>query len=113
MGTKTITAGHTVGQASLIVMKYDLNANTVAMYVNPTLGTEPAVANASGVLPTDYGFRNAYAYLGNDPNQGSMDELRFGTDYASVTPASAVVPEPATFGLVAAAGLLGLRRRRA
>jgi hypothetical protein len=119
---------YTAGQTLFLVGKYEIAAgdgNDVAsLFVNPSLGAEPAVADAVSANTAgghDY-FYNAngsgqlestirsFILRSNtvEPANMQVDELRIGSSWADVTS----VPEPATLSVagLGAAGLL-LRRR--
>ena len=98
--------------SQFVVVGIDLATDTYQLYINPTLGeTAPAMANATATY-ADTDTLNTLRYVvhstlvAGDP---SIDEIRVGTTFADVVG----VPEPATIGLAATAGLLALRRRRA
>ncbi len=80
------------GQTYLMVMKLeflDAAADRVTLYVNPTPGlAAPDVAGASLTTKSDWSFRSLHFYPGNDALHGALDELRFGENYADVTPYS-------------------------
>ena len=76
------------------------------------LSLATATSSITGVAATAIDFRSFKAYLNNgSANSMAMDEIRFGTSFADVTPASAV-PEPTALAALGAAGLLLLRRRK-
>lgn len=91
-----------IGEAALLVARIDYGStdHQVSLYVNPaSLGVEaPLVPDIFTTTPADLKFKNAVFYGGNSPGQGSMDELRLGTTFASVTPTSFddVSPTPPT-----------------
>jgi len=93
---------------SLLVYRVDFGSpTTVRLFVNPTLGTEPAVASATGSR-TNFTWDTIRIQSGNGA-VGSFDEIRIGTDYASVAP----VPEPGSFVVIlSACGALGWVRPR-
>jgi hypothetical protein len=102
---------------SLLVVRLDFGAATttnpgdstlIRMYVNPAVGTEPMLADAS-ITKLNFTFDGIRVQAGSEAVDGAFDEIRLGTTYADV----AVVPEPASLGLVAAGGALLLGRRRA
>jgi hypothetical protein len=83
-------------------------ADVVTYWVNPTVGGAETVSalTATGTFNFD---RIAFANF--TPTRWNLDEVRFGTTWASVTP----VPEPSTYALLALGlgALFFLRRRRA
>jgi len=92
-----------------MVLRIDFNASGVneriRLYVNPTLGIEPATAAVDVVSSNSFSINqirltSGYFVAGSPTAYGWVDEIRLGTDYASVTP----VPEPSTWML----GILGL-----
>lgn len=113
-----------VGDTALLITKFELNASgannayfwVIANPASVTLGgTDPAVgtANASivGATTDQLKFKSLHLYLDNSNNRVSVDEIRLGQTFASVTP----VPEPSTYAAIAALGVLALawlRRRQ-
>lgn len=99
----------TIGETAFLVLKLDLEADTLEYYVNPPAGAAPGTPDLTTALPANYGFKSIQWYPGNGSGNGSIDELRIGTTYADVAP---LVPEPAS-GMVVLAGAALLLRRRA
>lgn len=106
----------TVGTTFLIVMQLDLSATST---VNAWAFSDPASAGMGGAnltspmatFSTDLGnvrFNRLFSSTANSTNAFSFDEIRLGTDYASVTP----VPEPATWGILAGALTLAVCIRK-
>lgn len=92
------------------------NYDTVDVFINPTSYTEPTTATISAAatggkdmgISTVSSFVLREAYLTSD-NYVYFDDIRVGTDFASVLP----VPEPSTVMLLILGGLaLCLVRRR-
>ena len=84
----------TVGETFLVVAKMEFGDNTddnkhkVSLFINPAIGgaepTAQATAESSnGNIP----FSAIGWYPGPDPGLASIDEIRFGKTFASVTPA--------------------------
>ena len=113
-----------VGNVDFIVMNIDFGDGTgditYRVWVDPNLAA-PGEAHFSATASwadmlnksnTQNGVRGAWYYPGSAANRGSLDELRFGTTYASVAP----VPEPAAvaalLGLLALGAALVSRRRK-
>jgi hypothetical protein len=95
---------------------FGVSGSTVDIWVNPTLG---GAAPTGGTHITDSTF-HAFTFDGillND-SQGDgkplFDEIRIGTDFASVQSnvGGTAVPEPASLSLLGLAGLAMARRRR-
>ncbi|MFN4243461.1 MAG: hypothetical protein ACK4PI_09510 [Tepidisphaerales bacterium] len=113
VGSSTVDVVTTVpiviGDTYLMVLKFDFDQDVVSLYVNPSSlgGPAPVTADATLALDATFGFRALAWYAGRDAGSGSLDELRLGTTYASVTP----IPEPAALGLLAPAAMLLARRR--
>jgi len=85
----------------------------VNLYIDPTPGlTAPDVAAAiSSDTTRSASFDRVRIQSGNGAPPVNFDEVRIGSSYGSVV---AAVPEPATMGLAALAGVtLSARRRRA
>ena len=129
MGAYSTTPASTL---SLIVVRIDLNLDggildRFRVYVNPTLGVEPATADAESsafdfftslseinrVRMRAGGSSSSTTGLNLGASQLQVDEIRIGTEYADVTPFT-VVPEPASavLGLMGAALLAVHRPRR-
>lgn len=79
-----------IGQAALLVASIDFGATggTVKLWVNPGSlgGAAPATPLASATATVDLSFKALSWYPGDDTNLGSLDEVRLGTSFASVTP---------------------------
>lgn len=91
--------------------------DTIDLFVNPTPGGAlPATPDATFAIP-ETSFADTFTSIRLQSGEGgvgsatpfSFDELRGGGSFADVAP----VPEPAALGLLGAAALLALRRRRA
>lgn len=115
-GSLSVTAGVT----NLYVFKFVFGTtDTVSLYLNPTVGgTEPGSVSASLTTPAGEKliFSSFATFLGYNSNSNFIDEVRFGSTWADVTPAIAAIPEPSTFAfLIGAFGLVAAstRRRRA
>ena len=110
------TISATLGQTVLLVVRVDFNPSgntadpeTFRLYVNPVPGaTEPATADAT--LSFNLGNQNGLALNSGNGSSVSFDEIRIGTDYASVVPAA--IPEPASLPVLALATALLARRRQ-
>ncbi len=112
-GASTSTGvARTIGQTYLMVLRMEfINEGTdlVTLYVNPTPGlSAPNVLGTTIQTVKDFCLYNVAFYPGSGANNGSMDELRFGSTFADVVP----IPEPATIGLLGLGCLAVMRRRR-
>jgi hypothetical protein len=93
-----------VGQPALFVIEVTFGAtNVVNLYINPASlgGAAPATPSATFSTSSSVGF-DAIAYYGGDStspstsDQSSLDEIRIGTSFASVTPTSYLPPSAPT-----------------
>ena len=91
------------GTTCLVVVKFDIAANTASLWINPTTlgGADPAGATVNATSATTVTaiasvcIRNGYAaapVAGGSPN-AEIDEIRVGTTFASVTPMSTGINE--------------------
>jgi hypothetical protein len=98
-------------QIKLMVIKLDLDGTgteTATLYVDPTPGgPEPAL----GTTKTGFEIGNLTNVAMNGGGAFSIDEIRVGTTFASVTPVAAAVPEPSAFLCLAMVGFVGAGRR--
>lgn len=94
---------------SLFVVKFDLSSaaasDSVTVWLNPTLGGAGDPTGGITVSGLDLAW-NTLMLSDYDGNSATWDEIRWGTDFNSVT-----VPEPAT-ALLGSFGMLALLRRR-
>lgn len=86
----------TLNQSAFFVLKITFNANgtDIGLFVNPTaFGTAgaPATATISQSTSTQIRIRSCAVYLGDNPNNGAIDELRFASSYAVATPDNSIV----------------------
>jgi hypothetical protein len=105
------------GDATLLVAKFDVTNGLFSMWANPTLGGASPSGGTS--IAEDVSFNRSGSTFANDVthvglfanwNGIQLDEVRLGTDFASVA-----IPEPSTLALLGIAGLcagLFARRRR-
>ena len=90
------TTDYEIDDVIFIVMNYDIDNDTVNAWVNPTLGgTEPAaeISEASGSTGNTF---SQFLIRQDDPDETPgivMDELRIGTAWADVTPATLSVSQ--------------------
>lgn len=107
------------GSVYFIVARYNTNGagtDSMDLWLNPSSGTFAGVTPPTPTFSSTLGTDNTAlwnTFVIDPPNgsaQGFFDELRVGTTWASVTP---VIPEPASWALVALAGVCLMPRRRA
>lgn len=85
-GQIATTRNVTVNEVALLVLRLEFNAGNdrISLYVNPVLGAaEPATADA---VKTDLDLGTTVVLALTGPAAWSVDELRVGDTYASVTP---------------------------
>ena len=97
-----------VGQSVLFVLEVNFAAtsgaaNIVNLYLNPTSLSEtaPSTANATISTTSSVGFDAIAVYGGAATNEMSLDEIRVGTSFASVTPVFGKISQTITFPYVA------------
>jgi hypothetical protein len=112
--------GLTAGQDHFVVGRIGFEAGsliTLNVWLDPDLGSTPSLADSvstSRVMPavSEASWRYALIRSGTrSPNDFRFDEVRIGTDFASVSEFTAV-PEPGSLLLVAPALAFFLSRRR-
>jgi len=114
---------------NLAVVRIDYgptNNDTAYLFVNPGLGLEPNIANASATTSGmtniwNFNFLRVRPFAGGTDTGNSrpyaelyVDEIRIGTTWQDVTPWITVVPEPSAVSLALVGGFLAWRvtRRR-
>jgi hypothetical protein len=110
-GAQTVGSSTPFDQLSLVVVRIDHKPGNddAYLFMNPTLGVEPAIASASAssIGTFDYSFDTVRPFAGGSQNTGAIapgeiqvDEIRVGDTYADVTP---FVPEPTAIGVAGVA----------
>ena len=85
------------GQAALLVLRIDFGANssTATLFVNPALGvSQPQDSGVQSTVADSLAFSNVAFYGGDLAGEGSVDEIRLGTDFAAVAPRMAGAAPP-------------------
>ncbi len=82
-----------IGTSAFFVVKFTFNPNGTAidLFINPSElgnGSPTPVLSQSTFMP--FTFRSAVTYLGNDPANGSVDEIRLASSYACAAPDGSV-----------------------
>jgi hypothetical protein len=94
---------------NLFVVKFDLSAaaasDSLRVWLNPTLGGVGDPTGGIAISGVDLAW-NTLMFSDYEGNSAAWDEVRWGTDFNSVT-----VPEPAS-ALLGSFGVLALLRRR-
>gem|GEM_PF-1065198 len=96
------------GASTLFVVQVTFGSggsqNQVNLFINPsTLGGNAPAAAAQYATSSSLAFQSISYEGGYSVNESSLDEIRVGTSFASVTPSATVAP-PAPTGLTATAG---------
>ena len=112
-GAVAQVSGEPVSTASTFLVaeiNFLAGADTVSLYINPTVGFA-----APDVIPTtnsvaDFNFDRIRIQSGFNTAPFKFDEVRIGTTYADVSPAP--VPEPTSMILLGISGAALLARRR-
>lgn len=114
-GTTALNAGQWYGLAAVA----DSTAGTISLYVDAGTGyaldgQATGLTGDLGVYASalDWGFFRDYYNGGFDTTTGVMDNIRFSDTALDSSELIAVIPEPATLGLIAAfgSGILFIRR---
>ncbi len=82
-----------IGTAAFFVVKFTFNPNGTGIdfYINPNelgSGSPTPVISQSTFMP--FTFRSVVTYLGNDPGNGSVDEIRLADSYPCAAPDGSV-----------------------
>lgn len=82
-----------IGTTAFFVVKFTFNPNGtgIDLYINPTelgSGSPTPVLSQGTFMP--FFFRSAVTYLGNDPGNGSVDEIRLADSYPCAAPDGSV-----------------------
>lgn len=100
-----------IGAPSLFVVKLEFGAanTTVSVYINPsTIGNQvPASPTIVKDATTRHCVRSIALYLGQTPNNGVIDEIRFGASFESVVPNSSTninLPPTASYTISSKSG---------
>jgi len=82
------------GKPVLAVMKIEFNGTSrVSFYFNPSLSSDSEPATADLEADTTISGVVTRATIDISKNSASIDEIRYGNTFASVAPASGVIPE--------------------
>ncbi|CAN5435573.1 hypothetical protein BH09PLA1_BH09PLA1_03650 [soil metagenome] len=101
-----------LGTDYTIVIKYDASTGENRLWVNPTLESDTSVVNIGATSTTGLGsflWRSNSSSIDGDK---TVDNLNVGTLFADVVGGGGPTPEPTTAGVLAAAGIAALLRRR-
>lgn len=100
----------TTGDTVLLLLRATFLAgdDVLELFVNPTLGAEPLLADAS-LSGFNLGLANVFTI--NNAGAWTVDEIRLGTTFEDVVPTA--VPEPASLTLLACGlGVAAVRRMK-
>lgn len=106
-GAEVVSGTDAEDQAFLVAKFTDTTAD---LFVDPNLNAEPTTADASVTFTSINDFDGVRLFAGgaSAPADADFDEIRIGEFYVDV---AAIIPEPATFALIALGGLALLTRR--
>ncbi len=79
----------------LMVVKMEFGTtSTVSLYINPTTlgGEPPAVPTVQAETAASLSLRSLHYYPGSSIGSGTLDEIRIGTSYGTVTPVQGYPP---------------------
>lgn len=99
-----------VNTSAFMVLRVIFNSgNTnVSLYVNPaTLGNTTPTPTLTQNTGTANVLRSLAAYMGSNPGNGAIDELRFATSYACVAPDNTVSVNMPPVALISATPTMG------
>jgi hypothetical protein len=98
----------TLGTTYTVVIKFDFSTKQTTMWVNPTTEADTSVTAIDAVTGSPTVGKFAFRQPGADTmGDYAIDNLKVGTAFSDV-----VIPEPASVGLLLAAGSMLLGRRR-
>lgn len=86
---KPVLAGATAFM--VVAIQFNTTATTVDFFANPTaLGNATPVPDVTQSSPFPFTIRSVVTYLGNNPGNGAIDEIRLASSYPCVAPDPAV-----------------------
>jgi PKD repeat protein len=94
-----------IGATTFFVVKlvFNPNATSVELYINPAElgnGSPTPVLSQSSIAPLI--LRSVVTYLGNDPGNGSVDEIRLANSYPCAAPDGTVTIDLPPVGIISA-----------
>lgn len=85
LSNKTIAINQTILLVVQFIFGYGLNNDSALLFINPDINQPAPTVPDARVDNYTIQFKSFYFYPGQDPGQGSLDEIRLGISFRAVT----------------------------